>query len=151
MLKQFVENGHTAFHKRFDSWEAAIQAGCEPLLKDKTITQEYVEAVINCVREFGPYIVIAPHIAIPHSTKGAKGVNDTKIAFMKVDEPVSFGGNDANYDARLFFTLAAVDSEKHLENMVKLTEILTNPDIVAELMEANSDDDLLEIHHKYSE
>ena len=149
MLKEFVQNGHTAYHQRFDSWEQAIQAGCEPLLKDGSITQAYVESVIKCVNDFGPYIVIAPMIAMPHASTGAVGVNRTHIAFMKVEEPVHFDPNDPEKDATLFFTLAAVDAEKHLENMVKLSEMLMNEDVVQALLSAKSDQDLLAIADRY--
>jgi PTS system ascorbate-specific IIA component len=151
MLKEFVENGHTVYHQRFDSWEEAIQAGCEPLLKDNTITQEYVNSVIQCVKDFGPYIVIAPMIAMPHSTQGAVGVNDTKISFMKVEEAVHFKDGDPEYDAKLFFTLASLDGDQHMQNIMKLSEMLMNDVIVEELLKAKNDDDLLRIHKTYLE
>ena len=149
MLREFVANKHTAYHQRFDSWEEAIQAGCEPLLKDNTITQDYVHSVIQCVKEYGPYIVIAPMIAMPHASTGAVGVNNNRIGFMKVEEPVHFTPGDPEKDATLFFTLAAVDADKHLENMMKLSEMLMNDDVVAALLEAKNDDDLLAIADKY--
>lgn len=151
MLKEFVANKHTAYHQRFDSWEEAIQAGCEPLLKDNTITQEYVELVIQCVRDFGPYIVIAPMIAMPHSTQGAAGVNDTKIGFMKVEEPVHFEDGNPEKDAKLFFTLASVDGDKHMENIMKLSEMLMNEEIVEQLLKATCDEDLIRIHETFIE
>lgn len=149
MLKEFVENKHTVFHQRFDSWQEAIQAGCEPLLNDNTITQDYVDAVIKCVKDYGPYIIIAPMIALPHSTEGAKGVNDTKISFMKVEEPVHFQDDNPEYDARLFFTLASIDNDQHMKNIMNLSEMLMNESIVEELLDATSDEDLIRIHEKY--
>jgi ascorbate PTS system EIIA or EIIAB component len=149
MLKEFVSNGHTAFHEKFDSWEEAVQAGCEPLLKDQTITQEYVNSVIQCVKDFGPYIVIAPMIAMPHSTQGAVGVNATKISFMKVEQPVHFKEGDPEYDAKLFFTLASLDGDQHMNNIMQLSEMLMNDEIVQALLEAKNNDDLLNIHNKY--
>lgn len=149
MLKELVNNKHTVFHQRFDTWEEAIQAGCGPLLNDHTITQDYVDLVIKCVHDYGPYIIIAPMIAMPHSTEGALGVNDTKIAFMKVEEPVHFKDDDPEYDAKLFFTLASIDNEQHLKNIMNLSEMLMNEDVVAELLEATNDEDLIRIHEKY--
>lgn len=149
MLKELVEKKHTCFHQRFDSWQAAIQAGCQPLMNDNTITQAYVDLVIKCVNDHGPYIVIAPDIAMPHSTEGAEGVNDTSIGFMKVEEPVHFEPGNPEKDARLFFTLASVNHEKHLENMMNLMNVLMNEAVVAELLKATSDADLLRIHDQY--
>lgn len=149
MLKTFVNNKHTAYHQSFNSWEEAVQASCEVLLRDNTITQDYVNSVIKCVKDFGPYIVIAPMIAMPHSTEGAVGVNDTKVSFMKVEEPVHFKEGDPSYDAKLFFTLASINPEQHLKNIVSLSEMLMNDKIVEELLEAKSDEDLIRIHDMY--
>lgn len=149
MLKTFVEKKHTCYHQSFPDWESAIQAACEPLKKDNTITQAYVDLVIKCVKDYGPYIVIAPNIAMPHSTEGAEGVNDTAISFMKVEEAVHFDPNDPEKDARLFFTLASVNHEKHLENMMALAEMLMNDEVVNALLDAKNDEDLLRIQKQY--
>lgn len=149
MLREFVEKKHTVYAQSFPNWEVAIQAACGPLLKDGSIEPAYVESVIGCVKEFGPYIVIAPNIAMPHASTGAVGVHKTHISFMKVEEPVHFEPGNPDYDARLFFTLAAVDSEKHLENMVKLSEMLMNDQVVEALLDAKNDEDLLRIADLY--
>lgn len=62
---------------------------CQPLLDQNIITADYPGYIINNVHEFGPYIVIAPEICIPHAQEG-KGVNETAVAFMNVEEAVDF-------------------------------------------------------------
>lgn len=149
MLKEFVEKGRYSFHQKFDNWEDAIRASCTPIITEGVIEDVYVQAVIDCVKKYGPYIVIAPNIAMPHSTEGAQGVNETAICFMKVEEPVHFDEEDPEKDARLFFVLAAVDHDKHLENMIKLSEMLMNDELVEELLLAKTPEDLLAIDAKY--
>ena len=61
----------------------------KPLLEQKIIEPEYPGYIISNVHEFGPYIVIAPEICIPHAQEG-KGVNDTAVAFMNIEEAVRF-------------------------------------------------------------
>lgn len=149
MLREFVENKHTVFADHFDSWEEAIKAACVPLLKDGSIEDTYVDSVIQCVKDYGPYIVIAPMIAMPHASTGAVGVHKNYIAFMKVENPVHFDPTNPEYDATLFFTLAAENHEKHLENMVKLSEMLMNDDLVKDLLTVKSDADLLALADRY--
>ena len=115
MLKEIIERNHYTFEESFDNWEDAIRAGYKPLLADNTVEDIYVQAVIDCVKKFGPYIVIVPNIAMPHSTEGAAGCNGTAISFMKVEKEVDFDPEDPDKKARLFFSLAATDHEKHLE------------------------------------
>ena len=111
MLKEIIENGRFSFQKGSLSWEEAIKKACQPLLEQKIIEPEYPGYIISNVHEFGPYIVIAPEICIPHAQEG-KGVNDTAVAFMNVEEAVDFGPG-ADYKPRLFFVLASTDNEKH--------------------------------------
>ncbi len=88
---------------------------------------------------------------MPHSTLGGSGVHDTCISFMKTEKPVVFDPNDPTKNARLFFTLAATDNEKHLSNMVALAEFLLKEGAIEDLLKAKNADDLMKAHCKYSE
>ncbi len=151
LLEDFVNRKLTSFQTSFDSWQDAIRGSGENLIKQGYIDDRYVKAVIACVEKYGPYIVIAPDIAMPHSTEKADGVYKTAISFMKVEKPVVFDPNDSEKNARLFFMLAAEDHEAHLKNMMELSEMLMNEDLVSDLLKAKNDNDLLAIANKYSE
>lgn len=151
LLKELVEKKLTCYEESFDDWKEAIKANGQPLIKAGYIEDEYLTAVIECVEKYGPYIVIAPNIAMPHSTEGAPGVLNTGIGFMKVEEPVHFDPEDPEKDARLFFMLASNDSEAHLNNMMQLADLLSNDDLVADLLEIKDDEGLLKVAEKYSE
>ena len=144
MFKEFVEKKYYSFHEGFDDWRDAVRAACAPLLADGTIEKEYPEIIIEKVEELGPYIVIAPNICIPHAERG-RGVNDTAMCFMKTEKPVSFDPNDPDKDARIFVVLAATDDEVHLNNLMALSETLSDEDIVAKVLEAKTPEDLLKI------
>ena len=87
---------------------ALVDTGCA--------TPAYAQRIIECVEEFGPYIVIVPGLAIPHSTKGSPGVSQTAISFVRFEQPVIFDPEDREKDARVFFALAAVDEDAHIKN-----------------------------------
>lgn len=149
MLRQFVEEKHYRFAKEAKDWKEAIRMSCESLEADGTIESNYKEEIIACVEKYGPYIVIMPDIAMPHSQEGARGVHKTSIGFMKLEKPVSFENGDPEKDAQLFFTLASCNPEQHLANMSKLAEILSNEEVVEALKKAESPKDLLEIQANY--
>lgn len=151
LIKELVEKNRVCFHKGFNTWEEAIVASCQPLIDDNSIETEYIDAIIECVNKYGPYIVIAPNIAMPHSQEGAKGVNDTAISFMRLEEPVHFEEGNPEKDARLFFVFASENHDIHLKNMEKLATLLMNDELVSELLEAKDANDLLKIDEKYSE
>ena len=143
LLKELVEKKLTCYEQSFADWKEAIRANGQPLIREGYIEDAYLDAVIACVEKYGPYIVIAPNIAMPHSTEGAPGVLKTGIGFMKVEQPVHFDPNDPEKDARLFFMLASNDSDAHLNNMMQLADMLSNDDLVNDLLEAKNDEDVL--------
>lgn len=143
MLNKIIEQELFSFHQKFDSWEEAIRAACQPLIDKKIIEPEYPQYIINNVHEFGPYIVIAPEICIPHAQEG-KGVNDTAVGFMNCEVPVDFGPN-SDYQPRLFFVLASTDNEKHLNNLSELVTLVESEEIVEAFIHARSKMDLEKI------
>ncbi len=149
MLRTFVEQKHCKFAKCAKDWKDAVRMSCEVLEADGTVEANYKEDIIKCVEKYGAYIVLMPGLAMPHSQEGAAGVNKTAVAFMKLEEPVSFEEGDPDKEAVLFFTLASCNPEQHLDNMSRLSEMLMNEDIVEALFQARDENDLLEIQKKY--
>lgn len=141
MLQELIEKKRYSFHEGFDSWEEAVEASCKPLIGDGAIEHDYVDAIIANVKKYGPYIVIAPDICIPHAQEGIVGVNETAVCFMRSKNPVHFS-DDPDQDARLFFVLASTDNNVHLENLSKLVGLIEDEAIVEKLIEANGKEDL---------
>lgn len=140
MFKELIKKERVMFADRFDSWEDAIRAAAQPLLRDGAIEESYITDMIENVNKFGPYIVIAPDVAMPHA-QGGNGVKETSICFMKVNHPVSFSASP-EHDARLLFVLASVDNNSHLEMLQALVAAISDDDILAQLPEIQSIADL---------
>lgn len=140
MLKEIIEKNRYSFHKGFDSWEDAVKASCKPLIEEGAIEPEYTDSIIASIKKFGPYIVIAPNICIPHAQEG-KGVNETAVCFMRTEEPVHFS-DDPEQDARLFFVLASTDNERHMQNLVNMVGLIEDQSVVEKLINSKSIEDL---------
>lgn len=140
MMKEIVAKKHYSFHEGFDDWRDAVRAACQPLLDDGTIDPIYPDEIIRKVEELGPYIVIAPDIAIPHAQEGL-GVHDTALCFMKTEKPVHFS-DDGEHDARIFFVLASTDNAKHLENLSAMADELSDENFVKKLLACKTAEDL---------
>ena len=113
------------------------------------VEKQYVDSIVKNVEQYGPYFIIAPYVAMPHSTLGHDGVNATAISFMKTKKPVVFDTNDSSKDATVFFTLAATSDEMHLENMSALSTLLMIDGVIDELVKVEKPEDLLAIEKKY--
>jgi ascorbate PTS system EIIA or EIIAB component len=149
MLKELVEGNRCQFLDRVESWQEAIRISCRPLVDNGIVDQSYGDELIENVNTHGPYIVLMPGLAMPHTMEGSERAKGTGISFMKLKEPVHFDPNDPEKDAVVFFTLAAADSEAHLNNMRCLCKMLSNEELLAELMTVSSTAELLQLHEKY--
>lgn len=142
MLKDFIEKNRICFHKGFDTWEDSVAAACQPLIDDGAISYEYIDSIIKSINKFGPYVVIAPNICIPHAQAGGPGVYQSAISMMITQTPVSFETGNQERDARLFFVLAANDPQEHMDNLVKLVDMLSNDELVERLLNLTNIEDL---------
>lgn len=150
LLKELVEKKRVCFHEEISNWEDAIRASCVPLLNEGAVEDIYVEKMIESVKEYGPYIVFAPDIAMPHSQQGADGVNQTAISFMKVEKPVSFEKDNPEKDARLFFVLASQNNDQHMANMEQLAMLLMTENFTEKMLAVKSVEDILLLDEELS-
>lgn len=115
-------------------WREAVAFAGDLLVASGRVTVDYTAQMIAAVEEFGPYIVIAPGIALAHARTG-ESVLETGLALLALATPVEFG-NAANDPVRLVFALSAVDHDSHIEVMSQLASALTDPRIVNSLLNA---------------
>jgi PTS system ascorbate-specific IIA component len=134
MLAYFHDKDLIRFpDKQPADWEEAIRMSCENLVEKEIINDSYVAEVIDSVRQYGPYIVIVPGVAMPHSTDKSEGVFGTAIAFTKFKEKIYFEAGNEDKQARLFFTLAAKNPAEHMDNIAALSDLLMTDGVIEAL------------------
>ncbi|UOQ45458.1 BglG family transcription antiterminator [Halobacillus salinarum] len=146
MLNELLTEQTIQFKDHVSSWQEAIEIAAEPLVKQQSIRPQYIQAMIDNVNELGPYIVIAPRIAIPHARPEA-GVEKLGMSFLRVTEPVYFSEQE-KHRAQLVIVLAAIDNQTHLTALAQLTEMLSNENNVEHLISANEAESVIELIHK---
>lgn len=151
MLNYFFDNELIQYSdKEITDWKEAIAESCQLLMEKGVINQHYVDEIIRCVEEHGPYIVIVPQVAMPHSSEKSEGVFGTAISFTKMKQPVVFEGDDGEEkSAVLFFTLAAKNAEEHMENIQNLSEMLMTDGLIDSLVATNSIEDYQAVMEQY--
>ncbi|SFF57691.1 transcriptional antiterminator, BglG family [Halobacillus alkaliphilus] len=143
MLNDLLTKKTIQLKDQVPSWEEAIKTAAQPLVDQESIQEEYVQAMINTVHELGPYVVIAPGIAIPHARPEA-GVERLGMSFLRLKEPVYFSEKE-KHRAQLVIVLAAIDNQTHLKALAQLTEMLSNEDNVEKLIAADDQETIIEI------
>ena len=125
-----------------DSWEEAIEFAAQPLLTQKYIESSYIDSMIQSVKTLGPYIVIAPHVAIAHARPG-NDVHQVGLSLLKLDEAINFS-TDSHY-AELVFVLSATDSTSHLTVLQNLAQLLGQQENIEALLEASNEEEIINI------
>lgn len=125
------------------SWQSALKVAAQPLIDEGKITPAYVTGMIASVKKLGPYIVIAPGLALGHARPSA-AVKQTSIAIATLAQPVKFG-NAANDPVDLVIVLASINASDHLSIMRKIVGFLNDQTNLAWLRAANTSSDALAI------
>jgi len=148
MLRYFYENDLVNYvETTIKDWRVAIEESSRHLLEKRIIDHVYVEEMIRNVEEHGAYILIAPHVAMPHAMQSGSHVFDTTISFTKMNAPVPF--EEGSKSASLFFTLAAKEPKQHLENIQSLSELLMQDGLIEELLATETIEDYQMVMEKY--
>ncbi|ASJ41414.1 PTS sugar transporter subunit IIA [Vibrio vulnificus] len=121
-LKQsLIENNSIKLQAQASNWRDAIKIGTDMLIASGAIEPCYHDAIISSVEELGPYICIAPNLALPHA-RPENGVNRTAFALVTLETPIYFDGEDEPVD--VLITLAGSSSDEHMEGLMEVTQVL---------------------------
>ena len=119
--ESLIENNSILLKAEATSWQEAVKLGTDMLVASKAIEPRYYDAIIQCVKTMGPYIIIAPNLAMPHA-RPEDGVNRTAFALVTLKKPVYFEGEIDPVD--VLVTLAGSTSDQHMEGLMEVTQIL---------------------------
>ncbi len=118
-------------------WREAIRLSGDGLVAGGATTDEYTGQMIAAVEEHGPYIVIAPGIALAHA-RPSDAVLHGGLSWVSLDAPVEFG-HPKNDPVTLVIGLAAVDHTTHIDVLKAMAGVLSNKAVRARLEVATTD------------
>ncbi|TNG93921.1 PTS ascorbate-specific transporter subunit IIA [Testudinibacter sp. TR-2022] len=121
-LKQsLIDNDSIKLNQQATDWQAAIKIGTDMLVKSGAVEVRYHNAIVDSIKKLGPYIILAPGLAMPHA-RPEDGVNKTAFALVTLSTPVTFEGEETPVD--VLITLAGSDSNQHMQGLMEITQIL---------------------------
>lgn len=123
-------------------WEAAVRAGGQLLLNQGICEARYVDAMVQAVRDMGPYMVLAPGISLAHA-RPEDGMLKVGMSIINLAKPVEFG-NEANDPVYLVISFGGVDHESHVEMLRTLAMFLMEESNQELLKTATSKQELME-------
>lgn len=119
-----------------EDWSHAIRAACEPLVRAGCATPHYADRCVDIVREQGPYIVLAPGVALAHA-RPEDGGRRLALSAITLSRPVAFG-HPANDPVDVVFAFASPDAGAHMSLLTALARRLAGG-LIETLRDAPSD------------
>ena len=110
------------------SWEEAIKVASKPLLQKKVIKEKYIIAMIELLKEYGPYIVLRNKVAIAHAAP-SQGANILGLSLLISKRTISFEGEEVKY----LFILSNPEQDKHLHLLRGIMNMSSDPALLSEL------------------
>ncbi|MCL2560437.1 MAG: BglG family transcription antiterminator [Turicibacter sp.] len=126
------------------NWRSAIELAARPLLVAGSISDDYVQAMIEAVENFGPYMVFIQDIAVVHA-EPSRGVLQEGLSVLTLEVPIVLGDMQG-VPVSCFIVLATAEKESQL--FMKLIRLLDNKDNVAKLLASASKEDVLGISNE---
>jgi PTS system ascorbate-specific IIA component len=119
-----------------DDWRAAVTLAGDALARSGAARPEYALEMIRMIDEHGPYIVIAPGLALAHARPGP-GVLADGLSVVTLAVPVNFG-HPHNDPVRVVLGLAIATAEVHLAAVAAVANVFNNPAAISDLVAATT-------------
>ena len=140
VLEQALGQGSIKLQQSCVSWREAFELAGLGLVESSRTTSAYTNEMIQAFEELGPYMVIAPGIALAHG-RPSEAVLATGLSLVTLSTPVVFGST-ANDPVSLVIGLAAVDHDSHIDLMAALSELLMSEETVNLLLKATNESEV---------
>ena len=152
VLQDIVEKKHYRFiDGEGVTWQEAVRLSAETMVADGTVSEDYYNQIVACIEKYGPYVVFDHNVAMPHTTENAEGAFKTGIGFMVSEKMIDFGEDEdgEKKEANIFFTLSSANPDEHMNNIMQLSAIFMNDDLLDALAAARTPEDILKAEQDF--
>ena len=126
-----------------EDWRAAVRVAGRALTVSGATTPGYADEMIRMIDEHGPYVVIAPGLALAHARPGPDVLADG-LAVVTLATPVSFG-HPHNDPVSVVLGLAIKSADAHIETVAELANVFNDSSAISRLANAASVAEVLDI------
>jgi PTS system ascorbate-specific IIA component len=117
-------------------WQGAVRAAGQALAAAGIAKPAYADEMIRMIDEHGPYVVIAPGLALAHARPGPEVLKDG-IAVITLATPINFG-HPYNDPVSVVLALAVDSSDAHVALVAELANLFNDSSAIPELAAATS-------------
>ncbi|MBC2854250.1 BglG family transcription antiterminator [Cetobacterium sp. 2G large] len=105
-------------------WEEAVRKAGNLLLKSGCVEESYVEDMVQCIKNYGSYMVMGKNIAFPHA-KTDSNVNKTAFSIVTLKNSVLF---PEDIPVKTIIAFSSKDNKEHLDGFLEIVEEIEKPE-----------------------
>ena len=125
-----------ALRVEVDDWRAAVRAAGAALTAAGIAQPSYAAEMIRMIDEHGPYVVIAPGLALAHARPGPEVLKDG-IAVVTLATPINFG-HPYNDPVSVVLALAVDSPDAHVALVAELANLFNDSTAITDLAAATT-------------
>jgi PTS system ascorbate-specific IIA component len=125
-----------ALRVEVDDWRAAVRAAGAALTAAGIAQPSYAAEMIRMIDEHGPYVVIAPGLALAHARPGPEVLKDG-IAVVTLATPINFG-HPYNDPVGVVLALAVGSPDAHVALVAELANLFNDSTAITDLAAATT-------------
>ncbi|MFO8035258.1 MAG: PTS sugar transporter subunit IIA [Anaerolineales bacterium] len=141
MLKEFIRPALISLQVKVSNWEEAVRKAGNLMVQAGYCEDRYVDAMVQAVSDMGPYMVLAPGIALAHA-RPEDGMLKVGMSLINLAVPVEFG-SEKNDPVSLVIAFGGVDKEKHVKMLQHLSQFLLDEGNQELLKSTNSVEEII--------
>jgi mannitol/fructose-specific phosphotransferase system IIA component (Ntr-type) len=143
MLTDYITPDLIQLQVAVKDWRGAVRQGGELLQRAGICEARYVDAMIRAVEQLGPYMVLAPGLALAHA-RPEDGVIKVGMSIITLSTPVDFGSKE-NDPVKLVISFGGIDKTSHIGMLQELARFLMVPENQEFLRNASSIDEIMKV------
>jgi mannitol/fructose-specific phosphotransferase system IIA component (Ntr-type) len=147
MLADYIDESMIKLQVKAQDWRDAVRQCGALLLEAGKCEERYVDAMVEAVETMGPYMVLAPGLALAHA-RPEDGVLELGLSVITLETPVEFG-SELNDPVSLIISFGGVDKESHIGMLQALARFLMVEENQEFLRQATSVPEVMEAFKDY--
>jgi len=141
-LSDFIAPDAITFGE-FGSFLTASEAAGELLVSSGLVVSGYVDEITEIIQKHGPYMVIAPGIAIVHGRPSGSVLKTG--ASVVIDSTGVISGNEKNDPVKVVLAISAKNDAEHLQMLKSIAELFNQPGMVEKMANCSSSGEVLNL------
>ncbi|MBC7724685.1 MAG: PTS sugar transporter subunit IIA [Burkholderiaceae bacterium] len=125
------------------TWRDAVRLAGAALTASGATKPGYSDEMIRMIEEHGPYVVIAPGLALAHARPGPDVLADG-LAVVTLATPVAFG-HPHNDPVSVVLGLAISSIDRHLESVAELANVFNRASAIPAIAAATDPQTVIDI------